>query len=282
MVLLVLGGCAGGVDDDDLANDGVVTLTTAADIGDELTASPAHAIDHAFVQLAVVYEGTSALEVSTSTDGAAWSEWTAGTLDPEASDAATDSWVANVDVASATYWRVRAATGAAPPRFLSVATRTVDDVVVEDATPTTDVAPGSEVAGTTSALTSFHIYSFDAGKVGRSWLWLLRACRARGWHGHLAGPRTGLRTYAQQLSLWNAYQNGTGAPAFPPWGPSRHLIRNVRSVGTWYQAVDTDDVSNLIRIARNLGVSLHTPYLPREPWHVEAVHAFGPPHGWNP
>ena len=72
-----------------------------------------------------------------------------------------------------------------------------------------------------------------------------------------------------------------GIPAFPPWGPSRHLVRNVRRVGTWYQAVDTSDVPRLISIARGMNVSLHTPY-GNEPWHVEARRSFGPPRGWRP
>jgi hypothetical protein len=132
-----------------------------------------------------------------------------------------------------------------------------------------------------SGLTKMATFRFDLGRVTKPWLWLLKSARRAGWNGRLAGSRTGLRTYAQQNSLYQAFLNGTGAPAFPPNGPSRHLIRNVKRRGRWAQAIDTQDVGTLIRIARRKGVHLHTPYS-NEPWHVEATGYFRQPRGWNP
>lgn len=294
IVAMILSGCGTSVPSavegsSDHGHDAVFALTVSAEISSELTTSPTHEADAAFARLSYLHRATDRmpLEISTSGDGSTWSEWSAGTLSDEASDEAAGVWVSDLDVADgdARYWRVRA-TDAALPTELAVVTETLEEVaanlVGSEDEPTAAAATGNpDVAGVTAALTSFRRYRFDLGYVGRSWLWMLRGARSRGWGGSLYGPRTGLRTYAQQASLWNAYQNGTGAPAFPPWGPSRHLIRNVKNVGTWYQAVDTSDVSGLISRARNMGVSLHRPYS-GESWHVEARRAFGPPSGWRP
>jgi hypothetical protein len=274
---------------DDHGHDAVFALTAADEIGAELDASPVHQAEVAFARLSYLHRAPArlAIEISTSADGDTWSEWSEGVLSDEASDEDFGVWVADLDVAEADarFWRVRSA-GAELPTELAVVTQTVDELAA-DLEGTDDAAAvdldveGDDLGVATAEATTFRRYRFDLGRVGRSWLWLLRGARSRGWDGSLYGPRTGLRTYAQQASLWNAYQNGTGAPAFPPWGPSRHLVRNVRRVGTWYQAVDTSDVSGLIRIGRNMGVSLHTPY-GNEPWHVEARRSFGPPRGWRP
>jgi hypothetical protein len=274
---------------DDPGHDTVFALTTSEDISDELLASPSHEAEQTFARLSYLHRATTrlAIEISTSADGTTWSEWSAGVLSDEASDEEAGVWVSDIDVADgdARYFRIHS-TDAQAPTEIAVVTETLDEVVastegLDDEAPLELVPTGGDVEAATAALTTFRRYRFDLGYVGRSWLWLLRGARRRGWSGSLYGPRTGLRTYAQQAALWNAYQNGTGSPAFPPWGPSRHLIRNVRRVGTWYQAVDTSDVSGLISRGRNMGVSLGTPYS-REPWHVEARHSFGPPRGWRP
>ena len=77
------------------------------------------------------------------------------------------------------------------------------------------------------------------------------------------------------------FRAGVGAPAFPPNGPSRHLIRNVKKKGGWYQAVDVSNPEELIAIAGRMGVKLHRPY-PHEPWHVEAAKPFYAPKSFKP
>lgn len=119
-------------------------------------------------------------------------------------------------------------------------------------------------------------YRFDEAKINGLWYVLLKKARRKGWDGHINGPRGGARTYAQQASLWAAYLAGRGNPAFPPWGPSRHLRRNISTGKRWKLAVDVSDPQGLIRAAAKLGVRLHTPY-PHEPWHVEAVEPFSFP-----
>lgn len=120
-------------------------------------------------------------------------------------------------------------------------------------------------------------HHFGSGTVNFTWLWLLESARRHGWKGALNGPSTGLRTYNQQAKLYNLFITGKGAPAFPPNGPSRHLEKNVKRLGQWSQAVDVSDPEGLIRAARKFGVRLHRPYLPQEPWHVEAAHKFHAP-----
>lgn len=273
----------------DHGHDTVFTLTASAELSTELSTSPIHEADVAFARLSYLHRSSARMPIaiSTSADGTTWSDWSEGVLSEEASDEEFGVWVSDLDVADgdARFWRARS-TDAAVPTKLAVVTETLDEVAanlesVGDDAPSELATGDADVGGATGALTSFRRYRYDLGYVGRSWLWLLRGARNRGWGGSLYGPRTGLRTYAQQAALWNAYQNGTGNPAFPPWGPSRHLIRNVKKVGTWYQAVDTSDISGLISRARNMGVSLHVPYS-GESWHVEARRAFGPPSGWRP
>lgn len=290
--LLALVGCSAEVPDavgDDHGHDTVDVWNEPAALAEELATSPTHTADAAFARLSFLHRAPTRadLEVQTSEDGLTWSAWSTGVLSEEASDEEYGVWVSDIEVADgeARHWRIRGTVGEVSE--LGVVTQTLDELAeeaesaAEDAPEELVISGDPSVAGATEAVTNFRRYRYDLGSVGRSWLYLLRSARSRGWRGTLYGPRTGLRTYAQQASLWNAYQNGTGAPAFPPTGPSRHLIRNVRRVATWYQAVDTNDVPNLIRIARNMGVSLHTPYA-SEPWHVEASRSFGPPRGWRP
>jgi hypothetical protein len=275
---------------DDHGHDTVVALTASDEISTELSTSPAHEADAAFARLSYLHRSPvrTLIEISTSTDGVTWSDWSEGVLSDEASDEEVGVWVADLDVAEgdARYWRVRS-TAAEAPTELAVVTETIEELAANleslDDEAEEEIEAGDETVGvaTDALTTNFRRYRFDLGYVGRSWLWLLRGARRRGWDGTLYGPRTGLRTYAQQASLWNAYQNGTGAPAFPPWGPSRHLIRNVGRVGPWYQAVDTSDVGGLISHGRAMGASLRVPYS-NEPWHVEARRSFGPPRGWRP
>jgi hypothetical protein len=289
---LGLAGCAAEtVDathaDEDLGHDAPWVLEARTDIETELATSPTHVAEAPFARISVLYRSPAplAVQIATSNDGLVWSDYVPGTVSDEASDAEWGVWVVDLDVADgeALYWRVRGA-GDDLPTELAADTMTIDELaaLAEGADDGDGSITGTDELGVTAEYaTTFRRYRFDLGYVGRAFLWMLRTARRRGWGGTLYGPRTGLRTYAQQASLWNAYQNGTGAPAFPPWGPSRHLIRNVRRVGTWYQAIDTNDVGDLIRIARGMGVSLHTPYS-REPWHVEARRAFGAPRGWRP
>lgn len=284
-----LAGCTGGVQDpaeahEDHGHDAVLEI----DVGSDGLAD-VHEAPQAFVRIGFTYRAApgTLLEVSTSPDGTAWSDWKPAVLAADADDPTTNVRVADHDAEEeARFFRVRTIAGGAADHVhaaflnaddLETALESEDDLIG----PTRIEGDAPEIAGTVLAHGSFQIYRFDQGRVTRPWLWLLRRARSRGWDGSLYGPRTGLRTYRQQLALWNAYQNGVGAPAFPPWGPSRHLIRNVRRHGKWYQAVDTNDVGELIAIARNLGVSLHTPY-GNEPWHVEARRPFTAPRGWNP
>lgn len=296
VLALALGGCTAAVEapgahdgSDDHAHDAVFALTDPGELAAELTLSPEHDAELDFVRISVLHRATDRLpiEIATSRDGVTWSEYDMGVLSDEASDPELGVWVVDLDVhdGDARYWRVRGPHGAAPTE-LAVLPVDVDtlaaDLESEEDVPELDIALDDDDLGVIGQqATTFRRYRFDLGRVGRSWLWLLRGARRRGWGGTLYGPRTGLRTYAQQASLWNAYQNGTGAPAFPPWGPSRHLVRNVARRGTWYQAVDTNDVRGLISAARRMNVSLHTPY-GNEPWHVEARRSFGPPRGWRP
>jgi hypothetical protein len=124
-------------------------------------------------------------------------------------------------------------------------------------------------------------YKFGQASVNRTWYWLLHGARKRGWQGYVNGPRGGLRTYLQQAQLYALYRAGRGAPAFPPNGPSRHLIRNVKKKGQWSMAVDVTGAEQLIRLAENMGVQLHRPY-PHEPWHVEASKPFRCPKDYRP
>jgi hypothetical protein len=290
-LLVALAGCASEASEtsEDHGHDAVLELEGDL-VSADLTRAVVHEAPIGFVRLGLTYDapaGTS-IEVSTSADAERWSEWSAAVIDPATVDPEhSGTHTADLDVADgeARFFRMRAA--GEMPTYLVVSF--LDAAEIEAALegeddglgPSSVAGEDEDVAGSVLAASSFRRYRFDQGKVGRAWLWLLRAARNRGWSGHLAGPRTGLRTYAQQNQLWRAYQNGTGAPAFPPWGPSRHLIRNVKRRGTWYQACDTQDVPRLITIARRLGVSLHRPY-GHEPWHVEARRPFGAPRGWRP
>ncbi len=121
------------------------------------------------------------------------------------------------------------------------------------------------------------LYRFDGALVSRPWLWLLSQARASGWPGHVKGPASGLRTYAQQDALFHLYLAGKGAPAFDPDGPSRHMITNLGPGRWWMQAADITAPERFIAAAARLHVAIVRPYLPREPWHVEAARAFGPP-----
>ncbi len=114
----------------------------------------------------------------------------------------------------------------------------------------------------------------DVVKTGRApmtrpWAELLHQARQKGWRGSLNGSISGLRTHRDQKELYQRFLEGTGAPAFHPGGPSRHMIKNVRSVGQWAQAVDVSRPEELIAKAKSLGVDLHQPYAD-EPWHIEA------------
>ncbi len=274
---------------DDHGHDATFSLTDASELEAELTLSPAHDAEIDIARISVLHRSSDRLpiEIATSADGVTWSDYELGVLSEEASDEEFGVWVVDLDVleGDARYWRVRTEDGSIPTELAVLpvdADQLADDIQSEQDVPELDIAiEGEDLAVTGEHQTSFRRYRFDLGRVGRSWLWMLRGARRRGWTGSLYGSRTGLRTYAQQASLWNLYQSGRGAPAFPPWGPSRHLVRNVQRRGTWYQAVDTNDVPRLIRVARNMGVSLHTPY-GNEPWHVEARRSFGPPRGWRP
>jgi hypothetical protein len=281
---------------DDHGHDATFSLTDAGELEAELTLSPAHDAEIDIARISVLHRSSDRLpiEIATSADGLTWSDYEPGVLSEEASDEEFGVWVVDLDVieGDARYWRVRSEDRSVPTELAVLpvdADQLADDLESEEDVPELDIAiEGEDLAVIGQNATTFRRYRFDLGRVGRSWLWLLRNARSRGWRGTLYGSRTGLRTYAQQNSLWRAYQNGTGAPAFPPWGPSRHLVRNVQRRGTWYQAVDTNDVSTLIRVARRInpagsagGVSLHVPYS-NEPWHVEARRSFGPSRSWRP
>lgn len=279
----------GHVGDEHAHRDLPFLLESDEAIREELTESPAHVEMGTFARITVVYRADAELpiQLATSSDQQLWSDWSEPTLDSEASDPEHGVFVADLDVpdGEAVLWRIRGASEARPST-IALATSSLDELLAtvttdEDLVGQVEELEGSEAGVVPVGGRGFARYRFDAGMVSRSWHWLLRSARNRGWRGTLYGPRTGLRTYAQQAALWNAYQSGRGAPAFPPWGPSRHLIRNVGRVGRWYQAVDTNDVGTLIRVARGLGVSLHVPYA-GEPWHVEARRRFSPPRGYRP
>ena len=126
-------------------------------------------------------------------------------------------------------------------------------------------------------------YVFDQARVTAEWYWLLSKAREEGWKGGVNTINKGMRTYAQQKSLYEAYLHHKGSPAFNPDGPkaahAMHLIKNVKAKGNWSMAIDTDanEVDKLIKIAEKLGVKLHRPYMPQEPWHIEAVEEFAIP-----
>lgn len=108
------------------------------------------------------------------------------------------------------------------------------------------------------------------------WKELLERSKKAGWKGKTNGPRSGIRSYAQQERFYRLWRKGRGAPAFPPNGPSRHLGRNIARWGQWSQAVDVSRPKELIRIAGSLGAPLYAPY-PPEPWHIQARHVFSLP-----
>jgi len=93
------------------------------ELADELAASPARTAPEPFVRLGIVWEARSGapLEVSTSVDGASWSEWSAvDVLNVETEE--VTSTVGSHDVAggaAATHYRVRSSSGA-EPTFLHV------------------------------------------------------------------------------------------------------------------------------------------------------------------
>src|SRR5437870_4571724 len=101
---------------------------------------------------------------------------------------------------------------------------------------------------------------FDQATVTALWYELLTLCRKHGWRGSVDGRRGGSRTYAMQLALYQLWRRGRGAPAFSPSGPSRHMRRNIEKVGAWYQAVDVQQPTELIQVARRFGVVLNQPY----------------------
>ena len=112
--------------------------------------------------------------------------------------------------------------------------------------------------------------SWGKATVSREMAWVMRTARERGWQGGTTGRRAGARTYADQASLYFG-----GYPAFPPWGPSRHLRHNLARKGYWAQAVDVSDSAGLIRHAP---VRLHVRYSWEE-WHVESVRRYSIPGG---
>lgn len=91
---------------------------------------------------------------------------------------------------------------------------------------------------------------------------VLDYARKKGWKGKSDGPVSGLRTYAEQKALWDAYQNGTGSPAFPPDGPSLHMVSNLPK--NRLHAVDMSDAARFCEIT-----GWRRPYNPPEFWHVE-------------
>lgn len=120
------------------------------------------------------------------------------------------------------------------------------------------------------ALKSEGLYLFDRKRVSPKWFWFLSLARSSGWRGHL---RSGVRTYSEQSRLYDKFRAGTGAPAFHPAGPSRHMRENVRK--PWQHAVDVSHSDQLLRLARASRVKLNRPYA-SEPWHLEASRDFGP------
>ncbi len=291
MFILVASSClfaCGGPVAEPLAEDGAAdtadphTLTAWATdpqvLHDELAGSPVHESKTPFQQVAILAETTNdtapRLEISTSADGSTWSPWS----DVQLARTDDGAWTGVHATSGATHYRLRG--DDAPLRFLS--TEPLDATASLDAGGPEDVIDdGSGIITASEGLSSLRRYRFDLGSVDRAWLWLLRTARRAGWSGHLAGSRTGLRTYAQQAALYQLFLEGRGAPAFPPWGPSRHMIHNVMRLGTWAQAVDTQDVGTLISIARRHGIHLHTPYA-SEPWHVESTTHFSAPASFVP
>lgn len=130
-------------------------------------------------------------------------------------------------------------------------------------------APAASSAPLVS-LKSNGLYLFDRKRVSPEWFWFLSLARSSGWRGHL---RSGVRTYSEQSRLYDKFRAGTGAPAFPPDGPSRHMRENNRK--PWQHAVDVSYSSDLLRVARASRVHLKRPYA-SEPWHLEAARDFGP------
>ncbi len=93
------------------------------ELADELAASPARTAPEPFVRLGIVWETRSGapLEVSTSVDGASWSEWSAVDVLNVETEGVT-STVGSHDVAggaAAMHYRVRSSSGA-EPTFLHV------------------------------------------------------------------------------------------------------------------------------------------------------------------
>lgn len=280
---LAAAGCAGEVPDQGGDGADSVISWSGAALTSQLAGTREHIAERPFALISLLYRGDAGvrLEVSTAGDDGVWSPFRPVSFEAAEDDDFVGELALAADQAS---FRVRAI-GEAQPTFLSVELLGAEDSVLaadehldEDVL---DAVDDGVLTFAVAATSTPKTYRFGAGRVTKPWLWLLKGARRAGWRGTLAGPRTGLRTYAQQASLYRAYLNGTGAPAFPPNGPSRHLLRNVKRLGRWAQAIDTQDVYTLIRYASRKGIRLHLPYS-NEPWHVEARSYFRQPVGWNP
>lgn len=85
---------------------------------------------------------------------------------------------------------------------------------------------------------------------------------------------SGLRTYAEQVALWNAYQNGTGNLAARP-GTSRHETGNAADCGVvgWGPYVSMCQYPGAVAALRAAGLAA-TVF--SEAWHIEhgGTHAY--------
>jgi hypothetical protein len=131
-------------------------------------------------------------------------------------------------------------------------------------------------------------YCFDGCSVPLVLKLVLLDARAHGWSGTLtSADRTSefcdaCGDKSSQEELYQAYLNGTGAPANPP-GTGSHEYRNGGNGGTpayaslfpvgaklpaWALGLDVGDGGGLVVVLNRLGYKAHRPYMPREPWHV--------------
>lgn len=114
---------------------------------------------------------------------------------------------------------------------------------------------------------------------------LFLGARKHGWNGVVnSADRTvahcdDCSNKQSQAELWNAFQNGTGAPANPP-GQGSHEYRNGGTpayatkfaagaeLPWWGLGTDITDPLGFIAACRSMGIPIHRAYLPRESWHT--------------
>jgi hypothetical protein len=111
--------------------------------------------------------------------------------------------------------------------------------------------------------------------------------RANGWGGVVnSADRTqrycdSCSDKMSQAELYQAFLNGTGAPANPPGQGSHEYVNGGTpayqtkfpygaKLPSWALGLDISDPEGFLAACKRTGYVFHRAYLPREPWHVNA------------